>query len=239
MNAKTNSPSWLFFDIGSTLVDETKVYEGRFKYIAEKSGLSYDEVCDSALELFKQNKKGDKELMKRLGLPIPEWKSADEVLYPDAKSVLQKLSWKTGGKYKIGIIANQNPGSKERLKSFGILEYIDLVVASAEEGCAKPDRKIFEIALSRAGLEGQAANAVMIGDRIDNDIIPANEIGMKTLWVKQGYGKYWRFSREAENREFKGALAKAPENASETVPERTSERADFEVDDLTGVLEIF
>lgn len=65
--SELNSPSWLFFDIGSTLVNETKVYESRFKYIAEKSGLSFKEVCASALELFKQNKKGDKELMKRLG----------------------------------------------------------------------------------------------------------------------------------------------------------------------------
>ncbi|MCR5495224.1 MAG: HAD family hydrolase [Treponema sp.] len=215
--SELNSPSWLFFDIGSTLVDETKVYEGRFKYIAEKSGLSYDEVCASVLELFKQNKKGDKELMKRLGIPILEWKSEDEVLYLDTKSFLQKLSWKTGGKYKIGIIANQNLGSKERLESFGILEYIDLVVASAEEGCAKPDRKIFEIALSRAGV--QAVDSVMIGDRIDNDIIPANEIGMKTLWVKQGYGKYWSFSSDPESRKV--------------------EKADFEVDDLSGLLKIF
>lgn len=212
-----NSPSWLFFDIGSTLVDETKVYESRFEYTAEKSGLSYKEVCASVLELFKQNKKGDKELMKRLGIPIPEWKSEDEVLYPDTKSVLQKLSWKTGGKYKIGIIANQNPGSKDRLESFGILEYIDLVVASAEEGCAKPDNKIFEIALSRAGV--QAVDSVMIGDRIDNDIIPANEIGMKTFWVKQGYGKYWSFSSDPESRKV--------------------EKADFEVDDLSGLLKIF
>lgn len=216
-NSELNSPSWLFFDIGSTLVDETRVYESRFEYTAEKSGLSYKEVCASVLELFKQNKKGDKELMKRLGIPIPEWKSEDEVLYPDTKSVLQKLSWKTGGKYKIGIIANQNPGSKERLESFGILEYIDLVVASAEEGCAKPDRKIFEIALSRAGI--QASDSVMIGDRIDNDIIPVNEIGMKTVWVKQGYGKYWSFSSDPESRKV--------------------EKADFEVDDLSGLLKIF
>ena len=215
--SELNAPSWLFFDIGSTLVDETKVYEGRFKYIAEKSGLSFKEVCASALELFKQNKKGDKELMKRLGIPILEWKSSDEVLYPDAKSVLQKLSWKTGGKYKIGIIANQNPGSKERLESFGILEYIDLIVASAEEGCAKPDIKIFEIVLSRAGV--QASDSVMIGDRIDNDIIPANEIGMKTVWVKQGYGKYWSFSNDPESRK--------------------AEKADFEVDELSGLLKIF
>lgn len=216
MNTKINSPAWLFFDIGSTLVDETKVYEGRFKYIAEKSGLLYEEVCESVFELFKQNKKGDKELMKHLGLVVPEWKSEDEVLYLDTKLVLQKLSWKTGGKYEIGIIANQNPGSKERLESFGILEYIDLIVASAEEGCAKPDRTIFEIALSRAGV--RAADAVVIGDRIDNDIIPANEIGMKTVWVKQGYGKYWSFSSDKESRK--------------------AEKADFEVDELSGLLKI-
>lgn len=26
----------------------------------------------------------------------------------------------------------------------------------------------------------------MIGDRLDNDIIPASEIGMKTIWIRHG-----------------------------------------------------
>lgn len=30
----------------------------------------------------------------------------------------------------------------------------------------------------------------MIGDRLDNDILPANQIGMITIWVKQGLAKY-------------------------------------------------
>ena len=30
----------------------------------------------------------------------------------------------------------------------------------------------------------------MVGDRIDNDIIPANKIGMTTMWIKQGFGSY-------------------------------------------------
>jgi len=25
----------------------------------------------------------------------------------------------------------------------------------------------------------------MVGDRLDNDIVPANEIGMYTIWIKQ------------------------------------------------------
>ena len=28
----------------------------------------------------------------------------------------------------------------------------------------------------------------MIGDRLDNDIIPAQHIGMRTVWIKQGFG---------------------------------------------------
>ena len=46
--------------------------------------------------------------------------------------------------------------------------------------------RIFEIALSKA--DCKAEEAVMVGDRLDNDIVPANKIGMKTVWIKQGFG---------------------------------------------------
>ncbi|MBR4040277.1 MAG: HAD-IA family hydrolase, partial [Clostridia bacterium] len=59
-------------------------------------------------------------------------------------------------------------------------KYIDIVVASAEEGVAKPDKRIFEIALERA--DCKRSEAAMIGDRLDNDIVPANELGMYTIW---------------------------------------------------------
>ena len=58
------------------------------------------------------------------------------------------------------------------------------MVASAEEGVAKPDERIFEIALNRAGCN--PIEAAMIGDRLDNDIVPANALGMYTIWIKQG-----------------------------------------------------
>lgn len=53
----------------------------------------------------------------------------------------------------------------------------------------------------------------MIGDRIDNDIIPAKEMGMKTIWVKQGFRKYWKVTNECE-------------------------KADYEVDNLSELLDI-
>ena len=70
------------------------------------------------------------------------------------------------------------------------------MIASAEEGIAKPDEKIFKIALERAACK--SGNAIMIGDRIDNDIIPAKNLGFHTIWIKQGFGQYWNITKEDE-----------------------------------------
>ena len=162
----------IFFDVGSTLVDESKVYEGRMRTIAKMANVSYEYVYQTAMGFYKENKKGDLETMKLLNVEKPKWRFEDEFLYSDTKECLKRLS----EKYKIGVIANQSLGTEKRLEDFGILRYIDLVIASAEEGVAKPDKRIFEIALNRANCIPK--QAIMIGDRIDNDIIPAKEIGM-------------------------------------------------------------
>lgn len=60
----------------------------------------------------------------------------------------------------------------------------------------------------------EAENAVMIGDRMDNDIVPAKHLGMKTVWIKQGFWKYWKIRNQ-------------------------DEQADYEVDNLTALLELF
>ena len=127
---------------------------------------------------------------------MPKWESQYEMLFDDTELCLRVLS----SKYKIGIIANQDYGTENRLINFGIRQYIDVIIASAEEGVAKPDKRIFELALNRTNCK--AEHAVMIGDRIDNDIIPAKEMGMKTVWIKQGMGKYWKISNDYENADF-------------------------------------
>ena len=183
---------WVFFDVGSTIIDEHIAYEHRMKDIADLANTTYRSVYETAMEFYKQNKKGDLETAKLLGVDLTKWHKEDEVLYSDAYECLEILS----SRYKIGIIANQSLGTKERLEQHGVLQYIDLVIASAEEGVAKPDKKIFEIALERGNCKPN--NAVMIGDRIDNDIIPAKLLGMHTIWIKQGFGQYWNITQEVE-----------------------------------------
>ena len=187
---------WIFFDIGSTLVDERLVYEHTFHDIAELTNLDYTFIYDEALEYYKQNKKGDIELGIKYNLPKRKWHIEDEILYKDVSDCLEILN----KKYRIGIIANQPLGTKSRLERWGIMKYIDLVIASAEEGVSKPNPKIFEIALRKANCKSN--NAVMIGDRIDNDIVPAKKIGMRTIWVKQGFGAYWQITGDYEEPDY-------------------------------------
>lgn len=191
-----NNIEWIFFDVGSTLVDESKAYQHRIKDMITGTDIDYRKFYDTMIAFYRQNKKGDFETAKQYGLILPEWHTEDEVLYPETAKCLKYLS----SKYKIGVIANQVLGTKDRLKAFEILTYIDLVVASAEERIAKPDIRIFNLALKRAECSPQ--NAIMVGDRLDNDIAPANILGMKTIWIKQGFGRYFTPQTEMEKADY-------------------------------------
>lgn len=180
---KLNNIKWIFFDMGSTLIDETLAMEHRIREVIEGTGITYEQFIEKKVFFAKQNKPADLETIKFFGLTKTPWHKEDERLFPDTIECLEKLH----NDYKIGIVANQSLGSRQRLERFEILKYIDVVVASAEEGVAKPDKRIFEIALERAGCKPE--EAVMVGDRLDNDIVPANEIGMFTIWIKQGNWK--------------------------------------------------
>ena len=180
----TEEIKWLFFDLGSTLIDETECYRDRVMTMINGTDVTYDEFIDKMLFFYRQNGKGDRLAADYFGLAVPEWKSALERLYPDVKESLEKLR----RRYRLGVIANQNPGTVGRLKKWGIDGFFDVIAASAELGVAKPDPAIFLAALNAAGC--QPADAVMIGDRLDNDIAPAKALGMTTIRVLQGYGQY-------------------------------------------------
>ncbi len=179
-----NKIKWIFFDIGSTLVDESAVYENRIKEITQGNNIDRNEFAAKVIERAQTSPKPIVSAAEDYGVKVPAWRHDLEVLYPDTKELLQRLSQK----YKIGIIANQDFGTEQRLTDFNVHQYINLVIASAEEGVAKPDLRIFQIALARADCKPE--EAIMVGDRLDNDIIPANKIGMTTVWIKQGFGSY-------------------------------------------------
>lgn len=175
---------WLFFDLGSTLIDETECYNSRIDFAISSKNLNREEFLSKVYESAKTSATAIKTAAAYYNVVLPKWNNSLEKLYSDTNQVLEILS----KKYKLGIIANQSLGTKDRLDNWNIGKYIDVVVASAEAGCAKPDLKIFNLALEQAGCKPN--EAVMIGDRLDNDIAPAKQLGMKTVWVRQGFAKY-------------------------------------------------
>ena len=69
----------LFFDVGSTLVDESIVYGKRMRNVAKTANVTYEYVYETALELYRQNKKGDLETIKLLNVEKPKWNFEDEI----------------------------------------------------------------------------------------------------------------------------------------------------------------
>lgn len=183
---------YLFFDIGSTLVDESECVKKRCEVIIESNNIDRQEFYDRVEECAKTDSYAVRAAALYYGAEIPKWYGELEKLYPDTKMILEILSQK----YKLGVIANQVAGTKDRLDNWGIGKYFDVVVASAEAECAKPDLKIFNLALEQAGCKPN--EAVMIGDRLDNDVVPAKQLGIKTVWVRQGFAKYQSISNETE-----------------------------------------
>ena len=176
---------WFFFDIGSTLIDEAEAYDHRAREMIAGTNITFQEFDDMRIALARQGFDGNSAAVKHFGLTKTPWHSEDEAPYSDAQSTLKALRSKG---YNLGIIANQKLGTAERLENWGLRQYFDVIAASAELGCAKPDKEIFEKALELAGCAAQ--ESVMIGDRLDNDIIPAKAVGMKTVWVRNGLAKY-------------------------------------------------
>lgn len=184
--------NWIFFDVGSTLVDETVTYQ---RFAAECAGvLSNHGQAVTATAFFEKMKElaeaGDAPIRNAwawYGLPAsmrPRWNHEGETLYPDVISTLDTLSQS----YRLGIIANQASGLEKRLEAFGIRQFFDIVIGSEDVGCKKPNRAIFEVALEKAS--SLASDCIYIGDRMDNDIIPAQEVGMRTIQILQGLGPH-------------------------------------------------
>ncbi len=177
---------WLFFDMGSTLIDETESYKGWFQNASGAIGgkLSPEEIERGYLEGLKRYAPTVAGLLKPYGYAqdtaAPLYPVERIRAYPQARPLLERLS-KT---YKLGVIANQAAGADKRLEWFGLLRYFQFVLGSADVGLSKPDPRIFLLALTKAGCA--PGEAVMIGDRPDNDIYPAKKLGMRTICVRQG-----------------------------------------------------
>jgi putative hydrolase of the HAD superfamily len=102
------------------------------------------------------------------------WLARNEVaLFEGVLHALKALH----GVYRMGAVTNGNAD----IHHIGIGQYFDFVVTAAEAGAAKPDARIFQMALAKGGV--CAHETVHVGDDPERDVIGAGAVGMRTVWI--------------------------------------------------------
>jgi putative hydrolase of the HAD superfamily len=85
---------------------------------------------------------------------------------------------------RLGLAANQPLRALESLAKHGIRHYFENQGISAVYGHRKPDIRLFLRACQDLAVD--PAECIMVGDRIDNDIVPAKLLGMRTVLIRTG-----------------------------------------------------
>ena len=178
------------FDIGETLIDETRIWS-RWADRLEVSRLTFMGVLGglaaggrSHREVFEIFRPGF-----NLTEELNRWRADDpdglrenfdpDDLYPDVRPVFARLK----EMHKRVVIAGNQPAQAR-----AALEQMELgadaILISADLGFEKPSRGFFEKVADAAG--AKAAEVLYVGDRLDNDVLPAKAAGMQTVLIRRG-----------------------------------------------------
>lgn len=194
---------WIIFDVDGTLFDYDLAENSALQQTFEHFGYTYKpeypasyRKCNKqlwdAFELGNVTIKNLKVkrfelLLNEIGIPVDAYKfsqhylkqlSLGTQLIKGAEKILESLS----GKVDLILMTN---GIKEvqrsRLNLSTIKPYFFDIIISDEVGVAKPDRKIFEIALENMSISDKST-ILMVGDNLSSDIKGGIDFGIDTCW---------------------------------------------------------
>ena len=169
----------VFFDVGETLIDEERLWRA----LCADTGLQ-PHVVWAALGTTIAHGEEHTDLWRHLGIDRPAtwWENASYELgdlYPDAIPCLEELSSRG---LLVGIAGNQNEVLERWARESDLPA--DIVTSSASIGARKPDVRFFEEIVR---LSGARPNEVAyVGDRVDNDVLPALGAGLVAIHVRRG-----------------------------------------------------
>jgi HAD superfamily hydrolase (TIGR01662 family) len=167
------------FDVGETLVDE----ERWWRRLADREGLQ-PHVVWAALGVTIARGEEHTALWGHLGIEKPpRWWSeipySIDDLYPDALDCLMRV--RTLG-LRVGIVGNQTEALEAWAHDAALPA--DVIASSASLGVRKPDPVFFEKVVELMGCP--AREVAYVGDRVDNDVLPAAAAGLVAVHVRRG-----------------------------------------------------
>jgi putative hydrolase of the HAD superfamily len=84
----------------------------------------------------------------------------------------------------LAVLSNWDARLGPLLSELGLAGYFCRVLVSSELPAAKPDRAAFDaVARELAGIAATSGSPVMVGDRLDHDVLPALAAGWDAVWL--------------------------------------------------------
>jgi FMN phosphatase YigB (HAD superfamily) len=183
---------WVAFDIGETLVDETRVW-GEWADWLGIPRLTFFGALGAVIAERRHHL--DVFQLVRPGFDVraaararggaarggaDRWSGLEhDDLYPDALRCLSEL--RSRG-YRLALAGNQIRGALAALGDLGI--EADVMASSEGWGVQKPAPEFFVRLIEACG--APAADIAYVGDRIDNDVLPARQAGMVAVFLRRG-----------------------------------------------------
>jgi HAD superfamily hydrolase (TIGR01549 family) len=177
----------VFFDVGETLVDESREYGTWADWLGVPRH-TFSAVFGAVIarggdyrETFQHFQPGfdlGVERERRAAAGQPE-SFGDDSLYPDARPCLAALRSQGG---LVGLAGNQTARAEDILRSLNLP--VDVIGTSDGWGVEKPGAAFFERLISEVGCP--AGEILYVGDRLDNDVAPAQRQGIATAFLRRG-----------------------------------------------------
>lgn len=180
----------VFFDFGGVIMRTE--YQSPRQQLAERFNMDYEEIDRAVFGATSARRASIGEIteeahwfevLKRFKLPrsdMPSFRDAffgGDVIDRDLVSTIRTLR----GDFHTGLISNAWSGMRDFITREKVIDIFETVIISAEVGVAKPDAKIYSIALEQAKVK--AEEAVFVDDVLEN-IEACEKIGMKGILFK-------------------------------------------------------
>lgn len=175
------------FDIGETLIDETRHWIGWADFLGVPAMTLFTAVgvtmarglpLSRVFEIFKPGM-DVRAALKLRGAQGWTYDFTVQDLYADAIPCLTTLRERG---YKVLIAGNQPVEAEAALARLDVPA--DLIASSGGWGVSKPDPRFFAKVIEAAG--EPAGSVAYVGDRLDNDVLPSLAAGMTAVFLRRG-----------------------------------------------------